>query len=394
MTVVGLLRCQTDSYLRSLSAKVITCKPISKKKFHVEFDDTVFFPEGGGQPGDIGNLKLIGDSSDISVEDVHREGLKAIHTVEKPLDPGSEVEMQVDWTRRWDHMQQHTGQHLLSAVLDGMGLETLGWAMGRPNEPNYVELPRKMTPEEVRKAESKVTTLIAEAHPISVKIDENVDHKVPEDYDLESGVLRVVDIDGIDTNPCCGTHLSTTSHIGAIVLLHQVPNKQTNSRLFFFCGERVNRFASGAYSDLRCLGASLSCPISDVQTKLDSLQLRSRTLQTQLRAAEARLAKMDAEKMRSDKLLVFHQPDAGLEYLKAVARELGDEYLNSRTAVLLGGEGQQGGAILVVGADPASVSAKVRDCIVNVKGGGKGLWQGKVSRYEKGEIEKLFETLN
>lgn len=394
MTVVGLLKCQTDSYLRSLNAKVISCKAASKKKFHVEFDDTVLFPEGGGQPGDIGSLKVEGEKPDISVSEVHREGLKAIHTLPKPLEPGFEVEMVVDWSRRWDHMQQHTGQHLLSAVFESIGLATVGWGMGPLNEPNYIELPRKATPDEVKKVQTRVTSFIAEARPITVKVDEEIEHKVPKDYDLKNGVLRVVNIEGIDTNPCCGTHLCSTSHIGAILLLHQIPNKQTNSRLFFLCGDRVNSFASNAYLQLRDLGASLSCPVPDIRGKVDSLLLRSRKLQSELKAANSRLAKFDAERIRSSGLRALHQPDADLEYLKAVVRELGDEYLSNRTLVLLAGEGHNGGAVLIVGADPVATSAKIRECITNVKGGGKGLWQGKVTRYEKGEIENIISMLN
>jgi misacylated tRNA(Ala) deacylase len=175
-TIVGALKCQKDSYLQTFETEVVSCneytppeapkqasKSKSKKstdptKFEqtgaskswlIQLADSVLFPEGGGQPTDHGSLTpLTNDTAaPIPITSIQRHGLQCIHFSPAPLDPGTKVRQTVDFPRRWDHMQQHTGQHLLSAIMDGMDLPTLGWNMGAAGEMNYVEIPRKPTDE-------------------------------------------------------------------------------------------------------------------------------------------------------------------------------------------------------------------------------------------------------
>lgn len=115
-------------------------------KYGVEFEDTVLFPEGGGQPFDKGTITILNngassESKTVEVNAILRDKLKAVHIVDEPLEPGTQVKLQVDWDRRLDIMQQHTGQHLLSAVFDTLKLDTLSWSMG--DVINYIELPEK-----------------------------------------------------------------------------------------------------------------------------------------------------------------------------------------------------------------------------------------------------------
>ena len=116
---------------------------------------------------------------------------------------GSTARQEIDFERRWDHMQQHTGQHLLSAIMDTYeNLETLGWGMGAQGEMNYVELPRKPSQEEIQDIQDRCKKAIRENHTITVETPDGAEApKLPGDYDKEKGVVRIIRIGDIDANP-------------------------------------------------------------------------------------------------------------------------------------------------------------------------------------------------
>lgn len=377
-TLAGALRCQRDSYLRVLQTKVVSCEK-SKDGFAVEFEDTVLFPEGGGQPFDTG--VVVTESSDpIRVSNVQRVGLHAIHTLSDPLSVGEAVTLQIDWARRLDHMQQHTGQHLLSAVLDSKKIATVGWNMGVKF--NYVELDRKMTPDEVREAQLDVNDLIARALPISVS---SLGH------DEEKGAMRVVSIGDMDKNACCGTHLATTAEIGALLLLHQMPNKG-NSRLMFMAGNRVTEYAKANHELIRSVNVKLSSETDTILSTIEQWQLRQKAQASQLKSVYQDLAAAEGLKVRealqNQKVYVLHKPDLDIDYLRVVEKQLANL---QGTAVLLSGQGSTGGAAIVVGTDADQYGVELKNIFKDIKGGGKGRWQAKVMRYNKGEIDQALE---
>ncbi len=119
-----MFACQRNSYLKELKSIVISCKKLADK-YHVILDDTVLFPEGGGQPYDKGKI------GDVAVERVLRDGNKAVHVLSDAVTEGETYQCEIDWERRFDHMQQHSGQHLLSAIADHKyGFKTTSWDLG------------------------------------------------------------------------------------------------------------------------------------------------------------------------------------------------------------------------------------------------------------------------
>ena len=239
--VVGDLACQRDSYLRTIDSEVISCvewsppktngsKKSSKngasanepEKFYlIEFQDSVLFPEGmsskhvtllppltllgGGQPTDHGTLLPLSSPSaePIKINSIQRQGLQCVYHSPQPLDPGTRVRQDVDFKRRWDHMQQHTGQHLLSAIMDKYeNLESVGWGMGAEGEINYIDLPRKPTDEEMQTIQEECNEAIRNNLKISVETpDDAKSDSLPEDYDKEKGIVRIIKIGDIDANP-------------------------------------------------------------------------------------------------------------------------------------------------------------------------------------------------
>jgi misacylated tRNA(Ala) deacylase len=165
------------------------------------FADSVL---GGGQPTDYGTVTPLANSSlePITIKTIERHGLRCVYHSPHPLSPGTLVRQDVDFKRRWDHMQQHTGQHLLSAIMDRYdNLETLGWGMGAENDVNYVDLPRKPSEEEMQTIQEKCNEAIRNNHTVTVQTPDHAKvDSLPEDYDKEKGVVRVIKIGDIDEN--------------------------------------------------------------------------------------------------------------------------------------------------------------------------------------------------
>lgn len=311
-----------------------------------------------------------------------------------PVAPATPVVLEVDWARRFDHMQQHSGQHLISAVLDTMQIPTLAWNLGEKF--SYVELPRKLTDEEVAAVEDRCNEVIRQALTIWVEIpDKDLvnKQKLPDDYDADSGVLRVVHIGDLDANPCCGTHLSNTREMNSIVLLHQVPNKSTNSRLFFLIGDRVRKYAAENHALMRRLNARLSCQTDEIEAKVARLEtlLRDSLKREKMWASEVVINEAVTVKqaLQEHKRAFIYRPDAALDYLTSLVGEIG---AFEGLLVLACGAVKSPGALMVLGegADVFAASVRESGIVKSLKGGGKGgKWQGKVAEWEKGEPEAL-----
>ncbi|CAE6439727.1 unnamed protein product [Rhizoctonia solani] len=382
---------------------------IAKKLWEIECEDSILFPEGGGQPTDHGTLTTTEEPNvSIQITTVHRHGLRAVLFSPRPLTPGAVVTQRVDVRRRMDHMQQHTGQHLLSAVMDTYpGLETLGWSMGAsvigdnivtedkvPNM-NYVELGRKPTENEISEIQEKCTQFVMQNKPITVSTPQDaVKDWLPSDYDKDSGIVRVVTIDGIDENPCCGTHLSQTSHIGPILLHHTQPIRGTNTRLFFTCGSRAIALATSSLRATRALSTTLSSGPSPAELNARATQVTN-SLRDAMRAKrklETEIAGYLAAKVVHEKLTWVHRIDIGLDFLMDVVAAIPPDNL-PHALLLVAGSGAEGGSVLIVGSNGdrvQSIASKATSAVKNLKGGGKGTrWQGKVQAWEKGNLDTL-----
>ncbi|KAF4889572.1 putative alanyl-tRNA editing protein alaX [Colletotrichum fructicola] len=426
--VVGALACQRNSYLKTLEAEVISCEkrppPVAKKNggkdkskesngvgksemWLIEFDDSVLFPEGGGQPSDHGTITLLAGDSEtpIPIEFVERVGLRCVYHSPQLLSPGDRVRQEVDFQRRWDHMQQHTGQHLLSAVMDTHeNLNTLGWGMGKSGAMNYVDLPRKPTDAELQAIQARCTEIIRSSLPITVETPDDAKvHKMPEDYDQSKGVVRVIRIGDIDRNTCCGTHLSSTSHISLILVHHGESVHGKNYRLYFSVGDRAINLATAAISAMSSTSKLLSCPsapqevvqtVKRTQETSSELKKREKKLLADIAQFEAEAAKA---KLKASKAVWVHRGDGNADFVKVVTVNVKDALAASGGLVVVAtGEDKQGGQLVVLGqkAGVEALVPKIKDLIKDVKGGGAGdKWQGKVTTWDKGVLVSLKELV-
>lgn len=399
--IVGNLSCQKDTYLQHLTTVVCDCQKNSDKKapkieqYEIQLLDTILFPEGGGQPWDHGTLSFSGpdgQKTDVSIQKVLRRKLEAIHYAPTPIEVNTKVNISLDFARRFDQAQQHSGQHLLSAVLDQYEIPTLAWTMGP--ELVYVEVPR--LPDDLKEVERKCNEYIRQNLPITVTETKERPKNLPQDYDDSAGVIRVVSIGGIDANPCCGTHVRSTSELNSLTILYSSAVKgaaRNNFRIHFVSGQRCQKLLTQVHGDARATAASLSCQISELpdkvthlQNQLKDLMKRERNLRSEVVAAEAKTLEASLEKSGKGFL---HRPTGDLEFLNATLASLPS--LTQGVVILVAGE-KEGGPIIIAGQEDRvnEISGQVKAEMKSIKGGGKpNKFQGKAVSYIKNDINFL-----
>ncbi len=283
---------QRETYLDRAQTRVVRCEPAGEGRFLVELEDTIFYPEGGGQPADHG---WIGGSQVVDVR--KREG-RIVHTVEG-AEPAGEVHVRLDWARRYDHMQQHTAQHLLTSLASShLGWVTTGFGIG-PGV-SHIDLDIKRPPEEkLRELEALAATEIRAARPVrTLWVDREEmarlpvrSRRLPSELD---GPIRLVEIEGVDLNTCGGTHVANTAELETICLVGTEP-MHGGTRVSWVAGSRVRGRMAARESLLtglrRITGASDRELEKIVELKLSQLK----EAQGEVRRLRERLAGMLAE---------------------------------------------------------------------------------------------------
>lgn len=272
----------TDAYLTSFDARITARSDDGRRIF---LDRTAFYPTSGGQPNDLGIL------AGVAVIDVVDEGEQVAHLLAEPLaaGDGAEVHGELQRERRFDHMQQHTGQHLLSALAaDHFGRETLSVHFG----PQYATLDlagTALTVDQLHELEERANAIVTENLAVRVDFEEAAQARGLRKPSEREGVLRIVTIDGIDRSACGGTHVRATGEIGPVLLRRQEKVRR-GTRLEFLCGARAVRRARRDYNALAAMAQSLSCSIDELPALIAAQGEERRTLEQERRRQEGELA--------------------------------------------------------------------------------------------------------
>jgi alanyl-tRNA synthetase len=269
----------TDSYLTTFDARVLER---AEGGHRIYLDRTAFYPTSGGQPFDTGAI------AGVAVVDVIDEGERVAHVLTEALpESATAVTAAIEWTRRFDHMQQHTGQHLLSAVLAELfSRQTVSVHFGA--ESSSLDLDAEsISRDEVAAAERRANELVFENRPVIVSFEEGTMAAGLRKASARAGTLRIVSIDGVDRSACGGTHVRATGEIGP-VLLRRLDRVKRQVRLEFLCGLRAVRRARADFDILSRLAQGLSASIDEVAGLVESQAER-------LRAADGQRRKLEAE---------------------------------------------------------------------------------------------------
>jgi alanyl-tRNA synthetase len=241
-----------DCYLQEFRARVLETSGDGRR---VYLDRTAFYPTSGGQPFDIGKL---GGANVIEVID---EEERVAHLLDAPIAAG-EITAQIDWQRRFDHMQQHSGQHLLSAVLEELfKIPTVSFHLGAEVCTIDVAAP-SITAVQIDQAEDRCAAIVSEARPLAITFEDAAADLGLRKESQRTGTLRIVAIQGIDRSACGGTHVRNTAEIGP-VLIRKTEKIRGNTRLEFVCGLRALHQARTDFRTLQDLSRQLSAPASE-----------------------------------------------------------------------------------------------------------------------------------
>lgn len=240
-----------DEYAREFDAEVISCQK-GKKGYEVVLSDTAFYPEGGGQPADRGTL------GQVNVLDVKRRNGEILHITDAPLEPGMTVHGVLDWERRFDHMQQHSGEHILSGMVHAQfGYDNVGFHMN--DEVVTVDFNGPITWEEAMELEDKVNAYIwtdAESRELYPSEEELKAMDYRSKIELK-GKVRLVEYPGADLCACCGTHVAHTGEIGLMKIL-SVSRHKDGVRMEMLFGGRAMK----DYDRKHLLNTEFSCRLS------------------------------------------------------------------------------------------------------------------------------------
>jgi alanyl-tRNA synthetase len=254
------------AYLQNFDATVLSCEPSSPvfsesgpiAAWEVLLDRTAFYPSSGGQPNDLGTL---GEAGILDVRDVNDD---ILHIVDREIARGP-VKGVVDWLRRFDHMQQHTGQHLLSAMFhERFGLPTVSFHLGSDLCTIDLRGPEPST-DILDGAQRAANEVIFQDRPVNVRYgtaQQLAEIGVRKKVDRQ-GLLRAIEIESADLQPCGGTHVKSTGQIG-LILVRRCTRVRQDWRVEFVCGGRADRAASGAFQLLQTLSKRLSCAPEDL----------------------------------------------------------------------------------------------------------------------------------
>jgi alanyl-tRNA synthetase len=274
----------TDPYLTEFDANLIAVESMDDGRRAAVLDRTAFYPSSGGQPFDIGSL---GAAQVVDVVD--RDDDVVLHVIEGEVGSGP-VRGRIDWARRFDHMQQHTGQHVLSAAFDRlMGVRTVSFHLGSAS--STIDLSREVTAAEIARAETEANRVIWEDRPVTIRFADAAEvSALPlRKESKRQGILRVIEVQDFDVSACGGTHVARTGAIG-IVSIPSSERFKGGSRVEFVCGGR----ALAAYRLLRDSMAEsvrlLSVLPSELAASIERVQNETKDLKRQLKDLQLRLA--------------------------------------------------------------------------------------------------------
>jgi alanyl-tRNA synthetase len=269
----------TDAYLRDFDARVVDRANDGRTLY---LDRTAFYPTSGGQPFDTGTI------AGIPVTDVVDEGDRIAHVLAAPAPATDTMHGVIDWTRRFDHMQQHTGQHLLSAIFaDRFKLETVSVHFGA--ESSTLDLDTESLPQKTLVAvEQLANAAITEPRAVTVSFEDASTATGLRKPPPREGELRVVTIDALDRSACGGTHLRSTAEIGSI-LLRGTERVRKTTRVGFICGQRAVRAARADHELISALALALGVAPSELIAKAKAQSEELRAAQAALREAASAL---------------------------------------------------------------------------------------------------------
>jgi len=371
-----------DSFCKRFEARVLTCRE-GKGGWLVELDKTAFYPEGGGQPADHGVL------GGVRVLDVHEKGGVILHTCDGPLQEGTCVTGELDWQRRFDYMQAHSGEHIVSGIIHSrFGWDNVGFHMG--TDCTTIDFSGPMTWEQVMEVEELANRYIWEDRETEVLWPDGQELSELEYRSKKelSGQVRIVRFPGADTCACCGTHIRSAGQVGLVKLL-SCQSFRSGVRMELLCGRKALEYLSAAEEQNRLVGQTLSVKQGNTAAAVQKLKEELGELKFRLTQLENESFARRAEVWRGvGNVLLFEEglTSDGVRRLTIAVSEV----CGGRAAVFSGKDGDWKYAVGCPGGNLREFTGRMNAALQGKGGGKPDFVQGGVSATRK-QIEAFFQ---
>ena len=374
-----------NSFMQEFDATVISCTE-DKKGWAIVLDATAFYPEGGGQPADHGVIQW-GENS-VNIIDVREKGEVITHYADGQIPQGTVVHGTIDWRRRFDFMQQHTGEHIFSGVVNSMfGYSNVGFHLSERE--NVVDFDGPLSKEEIKAIMDSCNRTVWANQPVDAGFPENVKELEYRSKKELQGAIRIVRAGDADICACCGTHTATTAQAGPIVALNSQAYKG-GTRITIACGNRAVEYLKQRNDDCYNISHQLSVPVENIKEAVTARLDEIGQLKFALANAKRQLIAVWAESARTDgEICVMIKEDLQSNEIQLLTSLLAEK---AKTAVVMSPQTDAPPKLCITSSayDTNKLGRHI-SATLGGKGGGKpGTYQGFV---EKQADESLLTQL-
>jgi len=360
-----------DAYMKEFDATVISCES-KGDKWVIVLDKTAFYPEGGGQPTDVGTLE------DVLVQEVHEKDGIILHTTDKPIQPGTKVHGVIDWERRFDHMQQHSGEHIVSGMLcESFHCDNVGFHMG--SEIIQIDYNADIPWEEALKIEERANEYIRQDHPF-VELWPAPEELTKLEYRSKkalTGAVRIASFPGADMCACCGTHVKSSAQVGLVKLL-SCQKMGDGVRIEMLSGKRAFDYLATTWDQNQMVSRELSATPKATAEAVKKLKEEMMRLKGQLSASQDSMFEMLTDKHIGEKDPVIFVGDMESDSVRKLCDMLAEK-ATGRCCVFAGKDSNYKYSVIHKDNDIKDL-IKEMNTALNGRGGGRnGFAQGSIN---------------
>ena len=372
-----------DPFQKGFATTVVSCDAV-KGGYAVVLAETAFYPEGGGQPYDTGVL------GEANVLEVHEKGGVITHLCDKPFEVGKSVSGKIDWARRFDHMQQHSGEHICSGLIcERFHCDNVGFHMGA--DVVTIDFNADISWDELMEIEQLANLYIYEDHPIDIQFYRGAELDKVEYRSKKplEGDVRIVSFPGADCCACCGTHALRSGQVGLVKFL-SVQKFREGVRIELLCGKRALEYLSKTWEQAKAIGQRLSVKPVDSEAAVERLEGELTSLKLRCTQLEESVFESIAKELAGKGDVMLFQPsmrpDSVRRLMDAVSKTC-----SGLAAVFSGEEGHYAYALGRADGQDISPLVKAMNTALHGRGGGRnGFAQGSVET-ERSAIESFFK---
>lgn len=349
-----------NPYTEEFDAQVVSCN-LNNDVYEIVLDRTAFYPEGGGQPADRGTLGT------VNVLDVQEKAETIIHYCDAPLAEGTQVHSAIDWNRRFDLMQNHSGEHIVSGLIHQLyGYENVGFHMG---DVIQIDFNGPLNEEQLKDIETRANRIVMNNEEIIALFPDEEELKTLEFRSKKElkGVVRIIEIPGADVCACCGTHVKRTGEIGLIKLLGWQKHKK-GVRVEMLSGMRALAYVQAAMAENHKVSVALSAKELETAAAVDALIRTSIRKDVRIREVSSMLLDYRLTEMKEGMKLAA-------DYVDPLDRTVLIRYGNAmaekaETAAVLSGSEDHWNYHIISRTVPLKAKAAVLNAKLNGRGGG------------------------